>query len=430
MSDTIFAVSSGMPPAAIAVMRLSGPLAAAATRALAETLPPPRRATLRTVRDPADGATLDRALILWFPGPHTATGEDLAEFHLHGGRAVVAAVARALGGIPGLRPANPGEFTRRALTNGRLDLAEAEGLGDLLMAETESQRIAAMASAEGAVGQAIAAWTRQLLELSARTEALLEFADEDDVETADDDVADIAAALGSLSVSIAAVLTNPPVDRLRDGIRVVLAGAPNAGKSTLLNALAERDAAIVSPIAGTTRDRIEVPVVRDGIAYLLTDTAGLADATDDPIERIGIERARRAIDESDIVILLDDTVIPPADARTIRIRPRADLSSDHPEDHRLPVSARTGRGVQDLWARVGETAADLLPRLDRLVLNRRQRDLCAVAAAALKQAEAARDPLIVAEQCRIARRAFDRITGASDTEDMLDALFGRFCIGK
>ena len=428
MTDTIFAVSSGAPPAAIAVLRISGRGAGSALTTMTERRPPPpRRASLRTVSDPTTGDRLDQALVLWFPGPATATGEDLAELHLHGGRAVVAAVERALASIQGLRRAEPGEFTRRALANGRIDLAEAEGLGDLLTAETETQRRAALFSVEGAVGRAVAEWNRQLLDLSARIEAMLDFADEDDVGP--EALSNTNARIAELADAIAAALTNPPVERLRDGIRVVLAGAPNAGKSTLLNALAQREAAIVSPIAGTTRDRIEVPVVRDGVAYLLTDIAGLAAATDDPIERIGIIRAQESIRAADVLILFDDTVEPPPDIATIRIRARADIDPGG-SDSRLAVSALTGLGIERLWTEIAAVSAALLPRLDRLVLNQRQRDLCREAEATLRAAASEEDPLIVAEHCRLARRAFDRVTGVTDTEAMLDALFTRFCIGK
>jgi tRNA modification GTPase len=429
MTDSIFAVSSGAPPAAIAVLRLSGPAAGPALMAMtgAGRLPPARQASLRNLRDPASNEKLDQALVLWFPGPASATGEDLAELHLHGGRAVIGAVEQALTRLHGLRRAEPGEFTRRALANGRIDLAEAEGLGDLLMAETEAQRRAALSSVGGAVSRAIAEWNRQLLEISAAIEAMLDFADEDDV--APEAMSTITRRIIELADAIAAVTANPPVERLRDGVRVVLAGAPNAGKSTLLNALADREAAIVSPIAGTTRDRIEVPVARDGIAYLLIDMAGLAAATDDPIEQIGIGLAREAIRTADILILLDDTIEPPPGIATIRIRARADIELGADEG-RLAVSARTGLGVQALWKEIATAADRLLPRLDQLVLNRRQRALCGEAETALRSAVGSTDLLIVAEQCRLARHAFDRITGASDTESMLDALFGRFCIGK
>ena len=299
------------------------------------------------------------------------------------------------------------------------------------MAETESQRRAAIASVEGAVGRRMAEWNTRLLDLAARVEALLDFADEEDVGDEAGAIAPVLSAIASLGDVIAATLANPPVERLRDGIRVVLAGAPNAGKSTLLNALVERDAAIVSPIAGTTRDRIEASVVRDGIAYVFTDTAGLAEATDDPIERIGIDRARQAIDAADIVLLLDDTIAPGA-AAVIRVHARADLPGREVTSAGTDavVSAMTGDGVAALWRVIADRSRGLLPRLDRLVLNRRQRDECTAALAALRDAAGEDDMLIVAEHLRRARGALDRVTGASDTEAMLDALFGRFCIGK
>ena len=262
MRDTIFAVSSGAAPAAIAVIRISGADAFAAGRALAGTLPEPRRAGLRLLRDAE--IALDQALVLAFPGPATATGEDLLELHCHGGRAIVRAVETALARQPGLRPALPGEFTRRALANGRIDLAQAEGLADLIAAETEGARRAALAAADGAVSRAAAAWTDRLLELSARVEALIDFADEDDVPAAPAEVVRLKDAIRGLAGELSEAAGRPPVERLRDGIRVVLAGPPNSGKSSLLNALAEREVAIATPIAGTTRDRIEFPVVRGG----------------------------------------------------------------------------------------------------------------------------------------------------------------------
>lgn len=417
--DTIYAVSSGAPPAAIAVLRLSGVGAFDAVRALAGDVPEPRRAALRALRH--DGELLDRALVLVFPGPDSATGEDIAELHLHGGRAVVRAVENALAAMPGLRAAEPGEFTRRALINGRIDLSEAEGLGDLLAAETEGQRRVAMRSAEGAVRREVEGWTARLLAIAARVEAILDHSDEDDVAV--DPRLDLAAALAD---EIDAVVERPPVERLRDGIRVVLAGPPNAGKSTLLNAMAGRDAAIVSPIAGTTRDRIEVPVVRDGIAWVLIDTAGLADATEDAIEAIGIERARAALTEADLVLWLSDDEAP---VGAIAIHARADARGPAP-DRSISVSAKTGEGLDLLWSRMAAAASDLLPPPDMVALNQRQRVLCITAAQALRDAAGEGDLLLAAEHLRSARRAFDAITGRADVEAMLDALFARFCIGK
>ena len=424
--STIFAPSSGLPPAAIAVIRISGPQAFAAARALAGGLPVPREARLRTLRDAA-GGQLDTALVLVFPAPNTATGEDLVELHVHGGRAVVAAVEAALAVQAGLRRAEPGEFTRRALTNGRIDLAEAEGLGDLLSAETELQRRAALAMADGTLSRRIATWRAALLGLAARLEASLDFADEADVDPV---LLDAIRAEGrTIAADIAALLAAPPVDRLRDGIRVVLAGPPNSGKSTLLNALVRREAAIVSPIAGTTRDRIEVPVAREGIPFVLTDTAGLRDATDDAIEAIGIDRASQAIAGADIVLWLGDS--PPPDATMVRLHARADRPERRTPhgDAALAVSAATGVGVEDLWALLLARSASLIPGASDMALNQRQRTHCHEALVALHDMDTA-DELLVADALRRANIALARITGDTGIEAMLDALFTRFCIGK
>ena len=432
MTDTIFALSSGQPPAAIGVMRISGPEAFAAVESMAGALPPARRASLRTLRTSPTGEThLDRALVLVFPGPHTATGEDLAELHLHGGRAVVRAVEAALAAMPGVRAAEAGEFTRRALANGRIDLTEAEGLADLLAAETEAQRRAAMRAAEGGIRRRIEGWAARALQLSAAVEALLDHADEGDVAAEAGMLDRVGEGASILAGEIEAVLAEPGVERLRDGVRVVLAGPPNAGKSTLLNALAEREAAIVSPLAGTTRDRIEAPVMREGVAYLLTDTAGLHDAPSDMVEEIGIARAQEALDQADLILWLDDAPPPALTAPHILVHARADEAARvSTGEGRLAVSARTGEGVAQLWERIAEAARAMLPANDAIPLNRRQRDLAGLAVAALRDVGEASDPLLIAEDLRHALRAFDRITGAADVEAMLDTLFGRFCIGK
>ncbi|MBD8678711.1 tRNA uridine-5-carboxymethylaminomethyl(34) synthesis GTPase MnmE [Sphingomonas sp. CFBP 13720] len=427
MIDTIFAVSSGRPPAAIAVLRISGPDAMRAAVAMSGPLPPERRATLRALYDPVDNRLLDRGLLLVFPGPATATGEDLVELHLHGGRAVVDGVEAALAAIPGLRPAAPGEFTRRALANGRIDLTEAEGLADLLSAETEAQRRMAIDASGGRLRRLVGEWSEQALTLSAMIEALLDHADEDDVDASDAVVGRVRHDAARLADAIDTVLSAPPVERLRDGIRVVLAGPPNAGKSTLLNRLVEREAAIVSPVAGTTRDRIEIPVTRNGMAWLFIDTAGIRHGADDAVERIGIERASRAMAEADIVLWLGEDE-PPVGA--IGLFPRCDLPGRTIPSDRIGVSAVTGVGMGVLWTRLTEHGRSLLPKTDEVALNRRQRTDAATAAAALQRASMQQDPLLIGEELRYAIGGFAALTGVRATEAMLDTLFGRFCIGK
>ncbi len=427
-ADTIFAVSSGRPPAAIAVLRISGGGAIDAATRLAGKLPPPRRAGVRALHDPVDGQLLDRALILVLPGPATATGEDLVELHLHGGRAVVAAVERTLAAIDGLRAAEPGEFTRRALAHGRIDLTEAEGLGDLLSAETDAQRRMALANSDGRLRRTVAEWSAAATRLSAMVEAVLDHADEDDIDAGDDVLKSVRREAIALAEAITAVLAAPPVERLRDGIRVVLAGPPNAGKSTLLNALVGREAAIVSPLAGTTRDVIEIPVTRSGIAWLFLDTAGLRADSSDAIERIGIDRATGSIATADIVLWLGDD---PAPVEAIALYPRYDVRDDIavPAD-RIAVSATTGHGLDRLWQQLVDRAATLLPKVDDLSLNRRQAAHAGTAAAALMRAGGQQDPLLLAEELRYGVQAFAALTGMRATEAVLDDLFGRFCIGK
>ena len=301
---------------------------------LAHRMPAPRQASLALLRDPTGGMPLDRSLLLWLPGPHTVTGE------------VIDAVEAVLSAIPGLRRAQPGEFTRRAFDHGRMDLNAVEGLSDLLAAETQSQRRAALSMAEGHFSRRIDDWRARLLALSAMAEAALDFSDEDDVPDASIED-DIAERLSLLEGDVRNVLSAPSAERLRDGIRVVLAGPPNAGKSTLLNALVGRDAAIVSAIAGTTRDRIEVPAAIDGVAYLFTDTAGLRDDVGDDIEAIGIDRARAALEAADIILWLGAAdAMPRPDAILIAAQ------SDRQNNARpgLPVSALTGENMGALLA--------------------------------------------------------------------------------
>lgn len=424
MNDTIFALSSGSPPAAIAVVRLSGPQAAAAIKALCG-LPEPRRASYRTLRVSRE-TILDRALVLWFPGPRTATGEDLAELHLHGGRAVVAATERALADLPGLRRAVPGEFTRRAFANGRIDLAEAEGLADLLSAETELQRRSAIAMAGGVFSAQVEDWRARALVASAAVEAVLDFGDEDDVS---DLPPDFAERLRVLAAELSDWLSRPRAETLREGYRVVLAGPPNAGKSTLFNALVEDEAAITAPLAGTTRDVLTRAVAIEGVPFVFADTAGLRDEAGDVIEAIGIDRARAALDRADLVLWLGEQGQGPGGAWEIAAQvDRVVTSAKAVARHR--VSAVTGEGLDALRRDLVETARQAMPRPGDAALNARQHGLLDEAESALQSALAERDPLLIAESLRRVRVAFDALVGRATTEDMLDALFGRFCIGK
>ncbi|HEX4848995.1 MAG TPA: tRNA uridine-5-carboxymethylaminomethyl(34) synthesis GTPase MnmE [Novosphingobium sp.] len=425
MTDTIFALSSGAPPAAIGVVRVSGPRARDALLDLAGRVPAPRRAALARLRD-RQGAVIDEALVLWLPGPGTETGEDTVELQCHGGRAVIAAVETALAAQPGLRRAQPGEFTRRAFLNGKIDLAEAEGLADLLEAETELQRLSAMAMAGGAFSREVEGWRAELLGLSAAVEAVLDFADEDDVATLP---ADFALRIEALGKAIKAWLDRPRAELLKDGFRVVVAGPPNAGKSTLFNVLVEAEAAIATPIAGTTRDVLTRPVAIAGVPFLFADTAGLHDAVDDVVEAIGIERALEALDRADLVLWLGPEGMGPPGAWEIEAQTDRDGHSAK-TNPRHRISARTGAGIESLRSDLVETASRALPKPGEGALNERQHELLGAARSALAQAAEHHDPLLVAEALRLARVAFDGLLGRTATEDMLDALFGRFCIGK
>ena len=422
--DTIFALSSGPPPAGIAVVRISGPAAGDALIAVAGALPAPRRARLARLRD-GQGAVLDDALALWFPGPNTATGEDLAELHLHGGRAVVAAVERALAVLPGLRPAQAGEFTRRAFTNGRMDLAEAEGLGDLLIAETELQRQAAVAMLGGALSRQVEGWRERLLMLSARVEAALDFDDEDDVAGLPPSFnADIAALEQDLALALAA----PSAEALKEGFRVALAGPPNAGKSTLFNALVDDEAAITAPLAGTTRDVLVRNVALGGIAFSFIDMAGLRDEAADEVEAIGITRAGQEIARADLVLWLGPEGAGPAGCWEIEAQ--CDRGQAGKQAPLFRLSALTGQGMDALREALIDEARKAMPRPGQAALNRRQRDLLARTSGDLAASRKVQDPLLLAEHLRNCRVAFDRLVGRTSTEDVLDALFGRFCIGK
>jgi len=423
--DTIFALSSGAPPAGIAIVRVSGPRAGEALVALAGSLPPTRRARRAALRDAA-GGLLDEGLVLWFPGPGTATGEDLAELHLHGGRAVVSAVEGALAALPATRRAEAGEFTRRAFANGRIDLAEAEGLADLLAAETELQRRAAIGLAGGFLSRRIEGWRERLLALSAHVEAALDFDDEGDVGALPQT---FGHEINGLAVEIAEALRAPAAEVLREGYRVALAGPPNVGKSTLFNALIEDEAAITAPDAGTTRDVLVRPVAIGGIPFSFVDMAGLRDEAADPVERIGISRAHGELARADLVLWLGSEGEGPAGAW--EIEPQCDRA-DRPSKSspRFRVSALTGENLAALKQGLVAEASLAMPKPGETALNRRQRSLLDEARSSLAVSEGESDLLVVAEALRVARVAFDRLIGRSSTEDVLDALFGRFCIGK
>lgn len=425
-SDTIYALSSGRPPAAIAIVRISGLGAHAAGSALAGDLPPARRAAVRELHDPASGELLDEALVLRFDGPASSTGEDLVELHCHGGRAVVEAVLGSLEALRGTRLAEPGEFTRRAFENGRIDLTEAEGLAELIEAETESQRRAALLMADGGLRKQIDQWQLLLLGLSARAEAGIDYADEDSV---DGDPA-LASDCGALAKEIGEWLERPRAEPLRDGVRVVLAGPANVGKSSLLNAMAGQERAIVTDQPGTTRDHIEVALALSGVPLLLTDTAGLRETTE-PVEQIGVDRSRRLIEVADILVWMGNPVDAPAHPRLIRVHGRCDLPDREPApSSSIAASSISGEGLTELTAAITENARSLLPAEGQLALSRRQAQCLQSAYVALQHTQKAPELPILAEHLRSARTAFDRLTGRAGVEDVLDSLFGRFCLGK
>lgn len=427
MTDSIFARSTGAPPAAIAVVRVSGPAALQTLERLAGTLPEPRELALRRVRSPVDGEVLDHCLVVWFPAGASVTGEPLVELHLHGGRATVDAVEAVLGREPGLRRAKAGEFTWRAFENGKLDLVQVEGLSDLLRAESDAQRRAALAG-QG-LGAEVERWRSGVLNLSAMVEAAIDQSDEDDVPP---DRRNIDGLAATLDQEIGALLLRPGAERLFEGVRVAFAGPPNSGKSSLINVLAQRDVAIVSPVAGTTRDVIEAPVKIGGTSYVLTDMAGLRDATSDHIERAGIDRAKRRIEQADIVVWMDETAEPSVTAgEIIRIFPRCDASGrEESPAGLLRVSAKTGEGLCGLVEELNDRARLMLPREGEIALTRRQRGYLGLCHESIRLFIREGDEVVAAEHLRSCRKALDELTGRAGTEEMLDALFGTFCVGK
>jgi tRNA modification GTPase len=460
--DTIFALSSGRPPAAIAVIRVSGPRAGFALQALIGRLPHPRHATLARVREPASGEIIDEALALWFPGPNSETGEDIAELQIHGGRAVIAATLRALGRIAGLRPAEAGEFTRRAFENGRMDLTAVEGLADLVAAETDAQRRQAFKHLKGLLGDRAETWRTRLIEALALVEAGIDFSDEDDVPRKT--MARALDLVRPFATEIARACAGTG-ERLRDGLRVAIAGPPNAGKSTLFNRLARREAAIVSPFPGTTRDVLELHLDLGGYPVTVLDTAGIRD-TDDPVEREGVRRATEQAEQASLVLWVVDATaegVPEPLAKTRakttwaktcpkplevapgthlwRIVNKIDLLADgqpvrphamERENVRL-VSSTTGAGIDALVGAIGRFCEEFFSPEPALVTRARQRahlEETGHALAGAQEAAAQGREEIMAEQLRLASRALGKLLGRVDVEDILDVIFRDFCIGK
>jgi tRNA modification GTPase len=443
---TIFALSSGRPPSAIAVVRVSGAKAGVALEKLSGSLPEPRQAKLGRVRDAATGDVLDEALLLWFPAPHSETGEDVAEFQLHGGPAVIAGVFDALGKIEGCRPAEAGEFTRRAFENGKLDLTAVEGLADLIAAETPAQRRQAFRQLKGLIGDRAEAWRRRLIEALALVEARIDFSDEADVP--EDLIKPALHAAQQLRNEIAAVLADGHRgERLRDGLVVAIAGPPNAGKSTLLNRLARREVAIVSPYAGTTRDVIEVHLDLGGYPVTLLDTAGIRDGVE-PVEQEGVRRARARASEADLVLWVVDAAADGdgADARNTLFKSmiwvvgnKADLAPSDAEIERNEVkfnhliSAQTGLGMDRLLSALSAYAREYFIGAESGIVTRmRHRDALERTVASLDRAlgEAKGQEELIAEELRAAATSLGRLTGRVDVEDILDVIFRDFCIGK
>jgi tRNA modification GTPase len=442
--QTIFALSSGRPPSAISVVRVSGAQAGAILTSLAGRIPLPRMAARALIHD-ANQRPVDDAVVLWFPGPKSATGEDVAEFHVHGGRAVLSALFAALSSFENTRAAEPGEFTRRAFENGKLDLTEAEGLDDLIHADTDRQRRQALRQLKGLLGDKARSWRAQIIEALALIEAGIDFSDEGDVPA--ELVAPALARVKQLHDEIQEVLAaQGRSERLRDGLVVAIAGPPNVGKSTLMNQLARREVAIVSPHAGTTRDVIEVQLDLDGYPVTLIDTAGIRE-TDDPVEQEGVRRARTRAAEADLVLWLveDDRYehavegAPPV----WTVRNKIDLNPLKPYaagmgqtcgSRYFEISAVRGDGLDELMAAmVGHAQNVFGSDGGGLIGRQRQRTLLRETAASLHRSmngSEGRGVELIAEDLRVAAQSLGRLLGRVDVEDVLDKIFRDFCIGK
>ena len=447
--QTIFALSSGRAPSAIAVVRVSGSQAGQVLTMLAGKLPAPRQASRRVLRDRA-GEPIDDAVVLWFPGPASATGEDIAEFHTHGGRAVLATLLTSISFIPNTRAAEPGEFTRRAFENGKLDLTEAEGLDDLIHADTDRQRRQALRQLRGLLGDRARDWRERIIEASALIEAGIDFSDEGDVPA--ELMAPAISAIKALHDEIAKVLaTQGHSERLRDGLVVAIAGEPNVGKSTLMNQLARREVAIVSPHAGTTRDVIEVQLDLDGYPVTVIDTAGIRE-TEDPVEQEGVRRARARAEDADLVLWLvePEQAADPVPLQSLQnsgtesdrsggpvwiVRNKIDLgrAGGSAAPGEFAISARKGDGVPELVEALIKFAAEFFGASEGAVLTRaRQRDLLSRASDSLRRSLelVEQGEELAAEELRAAAYALGRLLGRVDVEDVLGAIFQKFCIGK
>ncbi|MBZ9796907.1 tRNA uridine-5-carboxymethylaminomethyl(34) synthesis GTPase MnmE [Mesorhizobium sp. ES1-4] len=438
--DSIVALSSGRLPAGVAVLRISGPHTRFVVETIAWGMVKERMAALRKFRAP-DGTVLDNGLVVFFPGPASFTGEDVAEFHVHGGRAVVARMLETIAGFDGVRHAEPGEFTRRAFLNGKVDLVETEALADLVNAETEAQRRFAIQNAEGAQSELYLGWRRRLIHGRAMIEAEIDFADEDDVPGSVSEAvwSDVRMLIGEVDAHIRGFHA---AEIIRDGFEVVILGAPNAGKSSLFNALARRDAAIVTDEPGTTRDLLEVVLDLQGLRVRLTDTAGLRDAAG-KVEAIGIEKARAKADRADLLLLLEDAANPSdagplsVAAPALRVGTKLDLlegqaARDAAARYEFCISVVDGRGVDGLLAEIGRRAT-LAAGDTGDVLPSRLRHVELLGAATRHLHSAADDRLaqeLRAEELRLAAERLGRIVGAVDVEDLLDVIFSQFCIGK
>jgi tRNA modification GTPase len=439
---TIFAPATAPGRGGVAIVRVSGPLAGTALTALTGgTLPAPRVATFVRLADPGTGEFLDQGLVLWFPAPHSFTGEDVAEFHVHGGRAVIAGVIGALAGLPGLRIAEPGEFSRRGFENGKFDLTAAEAIADLVDADTAAQRRQALRQMEGELGRLYDGWRHRLTRALAHLEADIDFPDEDLPEGV---AGMVRPELEALAREIAAHLNdNRRGERLRDGIHIAILGAPNAGKSSLLNLLARREAAIVSERAGTTRDVVEVHLDLGGFPVVLADTAGLREAADE-IESEGIRRALDRAANADLKLaVFDATSLPEVDAQTLgvvddqtlvvlnKVDRAARLVEEIGGSRAMHVSARTGEGLPELLLTLTSAVQERFEAPSVPALTRaRHREALEDCAASLQRAMVAVLPELTAEDVRLASRALGRITGRVDVEDLLDVIFRDFCIGK